>query len=446
MFLNKELELVALLRNELFAQKTRSEFRVNRADFSRQPLLTLPRVATLILRGHKVSQQNAVNKLFRELEESPAEQPTGSAYCQAREKLRPELFIHLNNLTASQFEHLSEQDGSLQSWHGRRLLGCDGTRLNMPDNPLTRDAFTLTSNQYEGAGERVQGFAVVLYDLLHDIGLSAELGPLRGESEALMQKQVWEATRPGDVIVLDRGYCSYQLLAWAAEQKRDLLIRCKGQNFKAVDEFKASGKREQIIDLECSTRSETRAFVKKQRLPMSVRVRLLRFELPGGEVEILMTTLCDKREYRARDLYEAYGLRWRHETYYDRVKNIFEVERFSGQSVKKIEQDFYGVLFLATLESAMVQSTQQELDERAEEKGLKLRPKVNRALSYVAMVEHAVDLLVNPEVPLETAVSELHLLFKRNPTRHREGRQQERPKRSLARSLHHQRYSKRIIA
>jgi hypothetical protein len=46
----------------------------------------------------------------------------------------------------------------------------------------------------------------------------------------------------------------------------------------------------------------------------------------------------------------VYGWREGGETYYDRLKNIFEVERFSGRSVLSIEQDFYGVIFLATLQ------------------------------------------------------------------------------------------------
>lgn len=65
-------------------------------------MLTLPRVATLILRGHKVSQQNALNKFFRELDQLD-QLVTASAYCQARQKLRPELFAHLTRVTCDEY-------------------------------------------------------------------------------------------------------------------------------------------------------------------------------------------------------------------------------------------------------------------------------------------------------------------------------------------------------
>jgi hypothetical protein len=75
----------------------------------------------------------------------------------------------------------------------------------------------------------------------------------------------------------------------------------------------------------------------------------VKFKLENGEEEVLLTTLCDQKEYPREEFYELYGWRWRDETYYDRIKNIFEVERFSGQTEVSIKQDFYGVILLASL-------------------------------------------------------------------------------------------------
>jgi hypothetical protein len=97
---------------------------------------------------------------------------------------------------------------------------------------------------------------------------------------------------------------------------------------------------------------------------MKVRVRLLKFTLPTGETEVLLTTLCDKQQYPASEFYQVYGWRWGNETYYDRLKNVFEVERFSGISPHVIEQDFYAIVFLTTLESVLTKSAQETLDQR----------------------------------------------------------------------------------
>ncbi|MCA1626770.1 MAG: IS4 family transposase [Acidobacteria bacterium] len=413
-------------------------------DFSRQPHLSLPRVATLILRGHKVSQQNALHKFFRELGE-PDRTLTASAYCQARQKLAPALFVQLNEATVAEFTTLSQADGTWQTWHGHRLLGADGTKLNLPDTQALRATYSVVGNQHGVAGQVVQGLALVLYDLLHDLGVAAHLGPLAHEPTVVRQ-QLCAATRAGDVLVLDGNFTDYALIAWAIAQRRHLLIRCPRQAFGVVTDFWESPATDQVVTLHVSTKAATRACVKAEDFPQSVSVRLLKFSLPAGETEVLLTTLCDQAAYPASEFYQVYGWRWRQETYYDRVKNIFEVERFSGRSPRAIAQDFFGVLFLATLESTLAQSAQAALNERARRRRTRINPQVNRAVSYVALLDHCVALLADPTLPLEALVAQLHGLLQTNPKYHAAGRKFERPPRSPSRSLRHQRYGKRLLA
>ena len=413
-------------------------------DFSRQPTLTLPRVATLILRGHKVSQQNTLNKFFRELNQ-PEVILTGSAYCQARQKIKPELFVHLNAGVVEEFTELSQADSTWRTWHGHRLLGADGTKLNLPDTVGLRAAYSLISNQYGAAGECVQGLAVVLYDLLNDLGLAAHLGALAHEPDVLMA-QLGAATQAGDVLVLDRNFADYVLIAWGVEHGRGLIIRCPGNSFGVVRAFWESDETDQVVTLQCSKRKTTKSDVKALGLPEQVTVRLVKFTLETGETEVLLTTLCDQQRYRRVEFYQVYGWRWNQETYYDRIKNIFEVERFSGQSRLAIEQDFYGVIFLATLESTLCQSAQIALTARAQARPAKAQPQINRAVSYVSLLDQTVALLADPQRPLEDVVEQLHRLFQTNPKYNAPGRKFDRPARSLSRSLRDQRYRKRITS
>jgi hypothetical protein len=124
-------------------------------------------VATSILRGHKLSGQNAVNSLFRELGEV-TEVVTESAYRQARQKLKPELFIDLNEMVVSNYYRLYEADGGVRRWKGRRLCGVDGSYLNLPDTEELRAGFSLQKCQY-GRGERAQALSSICYDLLNDV-------------------------------------------------------------------------------------------------------------------------------------------------------------------------------------------------------------------------------------------------------------------------------------
>lgn len=429
------------MRDELQADKTRVNFRVSPTDFTRTRALTLPIVALSILRGHKVSQPNALNKVFRELDQLEAV-PTASAYCQARQKLKPELFTRLNQMVVEDFYRLYEANGAVKRWRGRRLLGADGTRLNLPDTPNLRAAFTVNSNQYE---EFIQATAVVLHDLLNDIGLKASLGPLSGEKRPLLE-QLWEATEESDILVLDRNFGDYSIVAWAVLTRRDVIIRCRRQSFSVVEEFWQSDKLQAIVTLKVAQSAETQRYVREHGLPESVRVRLLKFTLPSGETEVLLTTLCDRRQYPRQEFYTVYGWRWSDETYYDRIKNIFEVERFSGATEQIIRQDFFGVIFLSTLESVLTKSAQEVLSERDQARETETQAKVNRAVSYVSLVDEAVGLLLDERVYIEDVLDRLHQLFQKNPTRHRAGRKYDRPKLKHSRKLRYHRYRKRLLA
>lgn len=189
------------MRDELNSPLTKERFRKDEKAFSRNRILTFARLALLVLRGHKLALQNALNKVFTALGEVLSV-PTASAYSQARQKLKPEVFAHLNEIVCRDFYQLYEPEGFVHRWHTHRLLACDGTYLNLPDTAETRSEFSSQVNQYE-EGACVQALAVVLYDLKNELALAAALGKRQGEKNILFS-QPWQLLQPGDVIVLDR--------------------------------------------------------------------------------------------------------------------------------------------------------------------------------------------------------------------------------------------------
>jgi hypothetical protein len=385
--------------------------------------------------------QNTLNKAAKALGEV-AEVASASAYCQARRKLKPELFIYLNQLVTDSYYELSTKDGSLQKWQGRRVLGIDGTYLNVPDTSETRHCFSVQTNQHE-SGERVQALGSVLYDVMNDVGLAAGLSEKRGEREFIFDHYL-ERTAAGDVIVMDRTYADSVVMAFWLKYGRDFVIRCPRGGFSEVVKFWASAATEREVELTVPVAQRGRA--RSLGVGPALRVRLVKVELESGEVEVLATSLLDGQRYEREELKKLYGLRWGVETYFDRLKNIFELERFSGQSVQSIKQDFYGVIFLATLEAVLSQESENELQQQSQERECELVPQVNHAVSYAALLDYLIDLLMNQGKSVEETLAQLHCLFQTNPTRHRVGRQFPREKRSHSRESWFHRYGKRTIA
>jgi hypothetical protein len=437
----KNEALIERLKQELRDSEIIKRFRVQATDFTRERVLTWSVVIMVMLRGQKVSLQNAVNKFFTAIGEV-WRVVTAGAYRQARQKVQPEVFVHLNAVTCEEYYTRYGAEDEVVLWHGHRVLGVDGSYLNVPDTEETRREFSVQTNQHPG-GAQVQALASVLYDLRNDLGLSAALGPKQAEKNLLFGTHL-AATQRGDVLVCDRAYADYSVMAMILAWQCHFVIRFPRQSFTAVNAFWTGVDQERVVTLEVP--STARAYVIAHQLPTTLRVRLIKVLLTSGEVEVLGTDLLNARTYPAAEFKTVYGWRWNHETYHDRIKNIFELERFSGKKVQAIKQDFYGVVFLATLESILSKPAQAELTAQGEACECRAPLQVNRAVSYVTMLDHLVPLLGDLQRSPASTLAAIERLLLTSPTRPRPGRQVPRHKRSAAYRLRFAKYGKRVTA
>jgi len=437
----KNEAIIRRLKRELMSAAIRERFRVKATDFTRERVLTWPTVIVVMLRGQKVSLQTAVNKFFSAVGDV-WRVVTASAYRQARQKVQPEVFVHLNAVMCEEYYARYGADQEVVLWHGQRVLGVDGSYLNLPDTEETRGEFSVQTNQHPG-GEQVQALALVLYDLRNAVGLSAALGPKQAEKNLLFTTHL-AATQAGDVLVCDRAYADYSVMATVVARQCHFVIRFPRQSFTTVNAFWAALAQERVVTL--AVTSKARAYVAEQQLPTTLRVRLVKVVLASGEVEVLGTDLLDAQTYPAAEFKAVYGWRWQHETYHDRIKNIFEVERFSGKSAQAIKQDFYGVIFLATLESILSKPAQAVLTAQGVARECRYAPQVNRVVSYVTVLEHIVQLLGDARRSPAATLAAIERLLLTTPTRQRPGRQVKRHKRSAAHRLRFAKYGKRVVA
>ena len=114
--------------------------------------------------------------------------------------------------------------------------------------------------------------------------------------------------------------------------------------------------------------------------------------------------------------------------------------------MQAIKQDFYGVVFLATLESILRKPAQAQLTAQGQERGWSNPVKVKRAVSYLAVLEHVVELLGDPRRTAGETLAEIEHLMQTAPTHHRSGRCFPRHKRSTAHRLRFAKYGKRLLA
>jgi hypothetical protein len=287
------VEIIAALTATLRDEKTVARYRVRAQDWSRQRTLTFLRVVVLMLTGHKHALQNALNRFFRALGLLP-EVPTASAYSQARQKIEPTLFHHLNQLVVEKFYTLYGSEGGVKRWQGRRVLGIDGTMINLPDTAETGAQYTWHGNQH-GRAIRVQALGSVCYDLLNDVALDATLGKQVAEKESIFTSHL-QVTTPGDVIVLDRGYADYGVMAFLSHHQRDFVLRMPCRRAGLIRAFWDGSQQDQVVELAVPERQVT--FVKHHGLASRVRVRVVKIALADGGVEVVATSCWMRNKSR----------------------------------------------------------------------------------------------------------------------------------------------------
>ena len=97
--------------------------------------------------------------------------PTPSAFCQARKKIKSELFIALKDETVRIYYDIYGKTGLVKRWNERLLLAIDGSIINLPDTKETRQKYSIQTNQYKDG--TVQALSSYLYDVLNEICINA---------------------------------------------------------------------------------------------------------------------------------------------------------------------------------------------------------------------------------------------------------------------------------
>lgn len=400
--------IIKKLREEIFSKEIISNYKVNEQDFTRKRKQSFDQVLLFMLnllrKSMAIEINNFLEYLNSKLDFQKIESFTSSAFVQKRKKIKPEVFNHLSSVITDNYYMQGNQN--IKRFKDFRILAVDGSKITLPFTEQLKISFGESKNQTNTS--IVQARSSVLYDVLNRLVLDSVLENIKtGERElALSHKGHW---KEGDLIIYDRGYPSYDFKYEHIKAGINYLIRVQKNHSKIVSSFISSEKRTLIVDV---FPQEKHLFTGKDYdKSTSIKVRLVRVDLPSGEIEILMTSLLDSQIYPSGIFKELYFLRWGIETFYDELKNKLKVEYFTGYSKMSIEQDFFCAVFISNLQSIIVNDLEEEL--KAKNQNTKLDYKVNTNLSYGFLKNRILELLFK-EAPLEEVFKELENLFLQN--------------------------------
>ena len=270
------------------------------------------------------------------LDHRPVPAADTSPDCQARARL-PLDWLH--ELIERVGRTLEQRAPAAARWCGRVVKLVDGTTFSAEDTPANQKAYPQPQSQGAGCG-----FPLIRLVGLFSLASGALLGFATGtylQSELALAAQLWALLDPGDVLLADRYFGCYRVLALVRERGADVVCRLHGSR-KA--DFRC-GKRRGPLDRQVvwerprqvppgMSRSEWLA------LPAHLTVRLVRFTVSEKGFRTrqvtLVTTLLDVERYPVTALAALYRRRWQVELSFRQIKTALAMEHLFVRSPEMI--------------------------------------------------------------------------------------------------------------
>lgn len=353
--------------------------------------MTFKHLIVIIISFQK-SIQRELDSFYKTLTEGEfnIREVTKGAFSQARSKLNEWGFQRLNVVARNSFY----ENAPYHVWNNKRVLSTDGTRLQLPKHKTIIEEFGEHGFGPKADSKRSLATASILYDPLNQIVLDGQLGAYKSDERELLLGHLAHMKR-GDLLLLDRGYPCIWLFFLLQAKGIDYCVRIKEDWWLEVKKFTDSKASESI----CYYELPKKDYDKLSRYPkirtQKIACRLIRIELPNGEIEILCTSLTNKKKYVYESFAELYHYRWNEEEAFKLLKSRIELERFSGKTARAVKQDFHAKLFLMTLCSAYAHPIEEKVrEEYKQDEQRKFEQKINRTNALAVTKSILINILI----------------------------------------------------
>jgi len=241
--------------------------------------------------------------------------PSQPAISQARARLGPE---PLAELFSRACVPLADQGAPGGFWRGRRLVGLDGSILDVADTAANAAEFGRPgSGRGSGQGAFPQLRVVALAECGTHAMFAAAMGPC-ATGEATLARQLTSSLAPDMLVLADRGFTAHPLFSAFAATGADLCWRAKGNAVLPVLKRHDDG----------SFRSELVASDDKRARARVTPVRVVEYTIddPGRPQTDdtryrLVTTALAPDDAPAAELAALYSERWEFESALDELKS-----------------------------------------------------------------------------------------------------------------------------
>ena len=248
-------------------------------------------------------------------------------YCRARGKLNTEV---MRKLVTEICRKMTEATPQNWLWHNKDVKLVDGFTFTMPDTPENQNEFPQNPRQKPGIGFPIARACAILSctdGCISDIAIGPYKGKETGESALL--RQILHNFQPDDIMLADRCFCSYWILAILKMRGVDGCMRL--HQLRKVDESKVKwlGGNDYIDTWYKPQKAGWISPELYEQMPEKLEIRICSFDSKAkGKSEPLevATTLTDPELYPASDIGRLYDYRWSIELDINSIKTSLNLD------------------------------------------------------------------------------------------------------------------------
>jgi hypothetical protein len=312
------------------------------------PVLTLWTFLHQVLSTSKActaAVQRAVVLLTELGGELCSENPGG--YSKARGRLPQKLIQDLTLLLGPRLEAASPE---AWRWLGHRVLLVDGWVVTLPDTPENQQAYPQPKSQKKGLGFP-QVRLVGLFGLASQALVAVRWGPCQGKrtGETALLRDLFDRLRPGDVLVADRYYCSYFLIALLQQRGVKVVFHLHQRRRHSFGEGQALGAEDEVVvwhkPKQCPEWLTAESYA---ALPATLEVRMVGVTVSqrGFRVQqyVIATTLVNAAHYSKAAVASLYKNRWEVEGMIRSLKTYMQMEMLRCRTPAMIDKEIWAYL------------------------------------------------------------------------------------------------------
>ena len=226
-----------------------------------------------------------------------------AAYCKARSRLALGLIERLGREMGAM---LCTQQPQAWRWRDREVKLVDGTTVSMPDTAANQADFPQSRTQKPGLGFPLARL-VTIVSLSCGAVLDWAVGPCEGKQtgETALLWKLAQRLQRGDIVIADRYYAGYFLIAMLVQLGVDVVIRQHQRRHTDFRRGQRLGAKDHLVSWLRLQRPSWMDADTYASMPEILRMREVNI---GGWT--LVTTLVDAKEVSKRDVFELYRARW----------------------------------------------------------------------------------------------------------------------------------------